>query len=180
MCTIFTGSLDANLFENSLAYQTGSQVATPPHADEALKAAIAALRDAVVVQAEPGAQREQAMEQVDALGRAAETDPPNGHALVAARNWFRSNLPSVASALGPVLLHPTVETAIDAAVELMRNTTPGQSHPEGAGWSIHAGQAARRRWRIPGSGTLSLPQRVDSNEFERSQCAVSASRETAQ
>ena len=111
----------------------GSQVTTPPATDEALKAAIAALRDTVVMQAEPGAQREQAIEQVDALGSAAETDPPNGRALISARDWLRSNLPSVASALGPVLLHPTVDAAITAAIELTRTTAPGQSRPAESG-----------------------------------------------
>ena len=111
----------------------GSQLTTPPPADGLLSAAISALRDAVVVQAQPGAQRKQAMEQVDALGRAAETDPPNGRALISARDWLRSNLPNVASTLGPVLLHPTVDAAITAAIELMRTTAPAQSPPAETG-----------------------------------------------
>jgi len=126
-----TGTV-VNVGENNVGI-VGSQVTVPPPADEALKAAIAALRDAVVVQAEPGPQREQAVEQVNAIGRAAETDPANGSALIAARDWLCGNLPSVASALGPVLLHPTVDAAIAAAVELMRDTAPGQSHSAESG-----------------------------------------------
>ena len=86
-----------------------------------------------MAQAEPGAQRKQAIEHVDALGHAAEADPPNGRALITARDWLRSNLPSVASALGPVLLHPTVDDAITAAIELMRTTAPGRPHPVESG-----------------------------------------------
>lgn len=105
----------------------GSNVTAPPP-DWTLKESIDALRKAVEAQAAPGVQRSQAIEQVDALGRAAAADPPNGRALIAARDWFEGNLPSVVAAVGTVLARPSLDTAINAAIELMRSTAAGQSH----------------------------------------------------
>jgi hypothetical protein len=124
-----TGTV-VNVGERNTGY-VNSPVTTPPPADDALKDTIAALREAVLRHAEPGAQRDQAIEQVAAIGRAVEAEPPNGHALIAARDWLHANLPNAASALAPVLIQPTVENAINAAVQIIRGSAPGSSHPPG-------------------------------------------------
>ena len=93
----------------------------------ALEAAMAALRDLVIVHADPGPPRDQALAHVDALSQAAEADPPDGPAIINARNWLRTAVPSAAPALATVLLHPTIDTAITAAAQIVHDTAAARS-----------------------------------------------------
>lgn len=107
---------------------TGSQLyynspVTTPAADaSALADAIAALREAVRAQAAPGQAQQEALHRVDAIDRAAQAVPPDGRALLDARDWLHAALPNIATALGTVLVHPTVDTAITAAAQAVHDT----------------------------------------------------------
>ncbi|WP_333769487.1 hypothetical protein [Streptomyces sp. IBSBF 2435] len=83
---------------------------------ERLEQALTALRGSV--EAQTGALRGPALAQVSVLDRAAREDPPDGQALEHARDWFVRNLPAILPALGQVLVHPTVDTALQAAARI--------------------------------------------------------------
>jgi hypothetical protein len=97
-----------------------SPATTPAPDAAALASAIAALRDAVIAQAGP--RKAEALERVETFDRAAHAVPPDGKAMIAARDWLHSALPNLATALGTVLVNPSVDTAITAAMRAVRDT----------------------------------------------------------
>jgi hypothetical protein len=97
-----------------------SPATTPAPDAAALASAIAALRDAVIAQAGPS--RAEALQQVETLDQAAHAVPPDGKAMIVARDWLRAAVPNLATALGTVLAHPSIDTAITAAARAVHDT----------------------------------------------------------
>lgn len=112
-------------------HQYYNSPATTPAPDAAVLAtAIAALRDAVITQA--GAHKTEALERVETLDRAAHAVPPDGKAMIAARDWLHSALPNLATALGTVLVNPSVDTAITAAMRAVHDTAADATRQKSA------------------------------------------------
>jgi len=83
------------------------------------------------IQAHAGDQAQAALEQAGILERAARSNPPDLTAIVHVRNWFQHNLPVIVPALGGILAHPTVASAIKAATDIAAGATypapPGEA-----------------------------------------------------
>jgi len=83
-------------------------------ADALPETLLAALRQAVAVQAPP-AVRSKALQRVDWLAEAITESEPDLGLMESALNWFQKHLPSLASAVVAILFSPAVQQTIEAA-----------------------------------------------------------------
>jgi hypothetical protein len=83
-----------------------------------LDQAISALRTAI--EAKGGELAPAALEQAERLDQAAKHEPPDAKALAAGREWFMNHLPALLPAVVEVAEHPSVDTALKAAGEVIR------------------------------------------------------------
>lgn len=107
----------------------GSAIQSGP-ASAQLDEALATVR--YLVEARGGEQAQPALSQLDVLGRAVKAEPPDVTAIVRVRNWFRDHLPAIAPAVAEVIAHPTIDTAIRAAGQIVQSEAALRSEPESA------------------------------------------------
>lgn len=113
-----------------------SPVTTPAPEPAALDSAIAALR--AVIEAQTGPNKNEALSHVNAIDAAAHTTPPDATRLAAAAAWIKAAIPAAAPAIARVIEHPSLDSAITAAAQVIHDTatrvspTARQSPPAAA------------------------------------------------
>lgn len=103
----------------------GSTMEGSPAQAATLDQAIAALRAAI--ESKGGELKLAALEQAGRLDQAANSEPPDAKALAASREWFMKHLPALLPAVAEVAEHPSVETALKAAGQVIRGRTDSEA-----------------------------------------------------
>ena len=85
-------------------------------ADASLEMLLAALRQAVAVQAPP-AMQSKALQRVDLLAEAIAEREPDLGLMESALNWFQEHLPFLADAIAAIIRSPAIRRIIEAAGE---------------------------------------------------------------
>ncbi|MEY9931233.1 hypothetical protein ABH926_005882 [Catenulispora sp. GP43] len=96
-----------------------------PAQSATLDQAIAALR--VAIESKGGELKPAALEQAGRMDQAANSAPPDAKALAASREWFMNHLPALLPAVAEVAEHPSVETALKAAGQVIRGGTGSEA-----------------------------------------------------